>query len=114
MEKTILLKGSGSQFLRQAVEAGLVSGDIQAEIARVTAANEKLELDNKTLKALVSKMRAQAEERRAFVERMMAHGYEAKAKRYDKTYVLGMFVAGLCAGVVIACVVATIAVGGLM
>lgn len=113
--QAVLFRSSGAEALRSAMEAGVITGHMADEAARVLAENERLEHEVMVLRGLTNRQQAQSAERRGYVVRLMRRDCDRRRRYRDgRAYRVGLVVAGVCGGVLLAAAVMIAAFGAVM
>jgi hypothetical protein len=113
--QAILIKSSGAEWLRQALEAGVLNGQAADEAARVLAENERLEHEVMILRGLTARQQAQTAERRGYVVRLIRRDFDRRRRYRDgRAYRVGLVAAGVCGGVLLTAAVMAAALGAVM
>lgn len=104
--QAVLFRSSGAEALRSAMEAGVITGHMADEAARVLAENERLRHEAMILRGLTVRQQAQSAERRGYVMRMMRRDCDRRRRYRDgRAYRVGLVVAGACGGALMASLV---------
>lgn len=100
--KVTMLKGYGAEALRQAISMGLVAPELEGAYIKVAAENERLEHDNRLLRGLQDRQRAQIEEYRHMT--LARTGWQLDGKylrRASKDERAGILIIGITIGCVL-------------
>ena len=104
--QAILIKSSGAEALRSAMEAGVITGHMADEAARVLAENERLEHEVMVLRGLTNRQQAQSAERRAYVTALLRRDAQTRRVRLEsRGYRASLVVFGACGGALMASLV---------
>lgn len=102
MDACKVIMGRGAAALRQAAEAGLIARDIEDDVIRVTAENERLEHDNRMLRGVQGRQAAQISEYRQMVLARTGWQVDGKSlRRARKDERAGLMIIGITIGCVV-------------